>query len=397
MKALYRDYLAILKSFIYDEAPELSGEAAPGKLYNLANVNSMAGILCYTFMRYPGLTDERLRGFFRGQCLTTVATYVDRAEKMKELIVKLDEAGIDHLVFKGFVLRDYYPMPELRAFGDIDFAIRAEDRRSCDELMRSLEYEVKTDWEPVYAYVKEKEYYEVQTNVMAVNVSDKSDTADYFSRFWENAVPCGSFSGHTYVFRPEYHFLYLLAHIAKHISGSGAGIRMYLDLAFFIRHFGKSLDWKWVGGELEKLALADFANTVLNALKVWFGVESPLALRPLDEGILEDFLEFTLEGGTFGFNGRDRSVVYLKEQDPGEESVSRVRTILWHAFPPIGELNDRYTYLQKCPWLLPAAWAHRLIDSRKEWGRYVDNTKKIISADPEEVLKLKRIYKEIGL
>ena len=30
-----------------------------------------------------------------------------------------------------------------------------------------------------------------------------------------------------------------LTHIAKHISSSGAGIRMYMDIAVFIRHLGE--------------------------------------------------------------------------------------------------------------------------------------------------------------
>lgn len=60
-------------------------------------------------------------------------------------------------------------------------------------------------------------------------------------------------------------------------------------------------------------------------------------------------------------------------------------------------LENRYTYVRKHHWLLPAAWFHRFVDKRKKWGRFADHTKDILSADEEKVLKLKRIYKEIGL
>lgn len=60
-------------------------------------------------------------------------------------------------------------------------------------------------------------------------------------------------------------------------------------------------------------------------------------------------------------------------------------------------MKNRFPYLQKCTLLLPFAWMHRFWVTRKEWGRFADHTKKIIAADKEDVLKLKRIYKEIGL
>lgn len=56
--------------------------------------------------------------------------------------------------------------------------------------------------------------------------------------------------GMTPRFTPEFHFLYMLTHIAKHIHGSGAGLRMYLDLAAFIRHHGTGLDWPWIEAQL---------------------------------------------------------------------------------------------------------------------------------------------------
>ena len=172
---------------------------------------------------------------------------------------------------------------------------------------------------------------------------------------------------------------------------------MYLDIACVLKHFGGSLDWQWIQGELKKLHFESFANMVLTAAERWFKVESPLPLRPVSEEVLEDFLEFTLEGGIYGTVGRDKGTVFLKQQGRNDQDVSRWRTLLFHAFPPAKNLENRYTYLQKHRWLLPAAWVHRLVASRKEWGRFAGHTKDILTADSEDVRKLKRIYQEIGL
>lgn len=398
MKKSYEEYLSILRAFVQDAVPEIAEITELTKLMNLAYINSTLGLVCCMFMKHPQLVPPESMPFVRKHCLHDIYLYTERAESMKALARKLDQNGIDLLLFKGFIVREYYPMPELRSFGDIDFVIRTADREKCDKLMKELGYESQVNWEPVYSYARASEYYEVHTNIMTVNVSDHADYIEYFSRLWEHTQPCETISGtHILEFTPEYHLLYLLTHIAKHISGSGAGIRMYLDIAFFLKRFGATLDWAWIEGELKALHFEDFFNVVLTAVQDWFGVESPLPLRPIAPQTMADFLEYTMEGGTFGKVGRDNSIVYLKQQNPGNEDISKVQTLLHHAFPPKDDLKERYSYIKKHGWLLPVAWVQRLADSRKEWGRFAANTKSIITAKPDEVLKLKRIYKEIGL
>lgn len=398
MKETYKKYLSVLRAFVQGSAPDHLDGAQVNEIMNLANINSTGGIVCYEYMTHPELVGSDILPLMRKQCLHETAYYARRAEQVKNLLHELDGNGIDCIVFKGFVVREYYPVPELRSFGDIDLVIRKEDRQRCHELMQKLGYEPKDDWEPAYSYLKGTEYYEFHTDVMEIDVSDQADYMSYYSHIWGHVQPCTLVAKpHVLEFSPEFHFLYLLTHIAKHISGSGAGIRMYLDIACFLKHFGGSLDWQWIQGELKKLHFESFANMVLTAAERWFKVESPLPLRPVSEEVLEDFLEFTLEGGIYGTVGRDKGTVFLKQQGRNDQDVSRWRTLLFHAFPPAKNLENRYTYLQKHRWLLPAAWVHRLVASRKEWGRFAGHTKDILTADSEDVRKLKRIYQEIGL
>lgn len=398
MSEIYRKYLSVLRAFVQDSVPEAAGLEEWDGLMNLARINSTVGIVCYVYMMHPEQLSPELRPGLREQCFREIALYAQRAEWMRQLAAEFDKNGIDCIFFKGFVVRDYYPVPELRTFGDVDFVVRKEDRTKSDALMKALGYEPRDTWEPAYSYLKDTEYYEIHTDVMEIDVSDKADYVSYYSHIWEHVRSAQVVQlPHALEFTPEFHFLYLLTHIAKHISGSGAGIRMYLDIAFFVRHFGNSIDWDWIAKELEKLCLADFANMALSSVQRWFGVESPLELKPIPDQIVDDFLEFTLEGGVYGHFGRDKSLVFLKQQNRNAEDVSKVKTLIYHAFPPAKVMENRYSYLQKHRWLLPAAWVHRLAGSRKEWGRFANHTKNIIYADEEEVLKLKRIYKEIGL
>lgn len=398
MQKIYSIYLSALRAFVQGTMPEKPDAAQLQGLLELAKIHSTQGIVSYVYMSHPELVPPEMQKLLRKQCLAQIALYTKRAEQVKLLAAELDKTGIDGIFFKGFVVREYYPVAELRTFGDVDILIRKEDREKSDRLMHNLGYEPHENWEPSYSYLKGSEYYELHSRVIGFNVSDKADYVDYFSHIWEHTQPSEIIKlPHAMELTPEYHFLYLLAHIAKHISGSGAGARMYLDIAFFIRHAGSGMDWNRIAEELQKLNLADFANVALTAVERWFGVKSPLTLRAVPEDVIDDFLEFTLSGGVYGYAGRDKSIVFLKQQNRNDAKISKFKTLMFHAFPPARSLKNRYPYLQKHPWLLPAAWINRLADSRKEWGRFAANTKGILTANEEDAKKLKKIYKEIGL
>jgi hypothetical protein len=187
----------------------------------------------------------------------------------------------------------------------------------------------------------------------------------------------------------------MLTHIAKHIHGSGAGIRMYLDVAVFLQHH-KDARWSWIEGQLKDLQLYDFARVVLGAVERWFGIGNPLSTAPVPEEILGDFTDFTLEAGIFGHQNRDGALAQMKHQAQSD-SGSRARLLLRMAFPKAQTIQSRYTYLQDKPWLLPVAWVHRLVKNREKLGQRTREMEQIIRIDAEEVRKQQKLMRDIGL
>ncbi|MCD8021414.1 MAG: nucleotidyltransferase family protein, partial [Lachnospiraceae bacterium] len=204
------------------------------KLKYLSDIHSVTGIVGYMAKQYGLCSQEEGLPVFWGACKNSLFVFAQRADRMRDLSRKMQEARIDHILFKGYVLKDYYPVPELRSYNDIDFVIRLEDRPRSHELMLRNGYQVKADWEAVFSYYKDIEYYEIHSDIMEIDVTDKADYRGFFKHMWEHTVRVDDY---VWEFTPEYHFIYLLAHIAKHIYSSGAGVRMYLDLAAFILLF----------------------------------------------------------------------------------------------------------------------------------------------------------------
>lgn len=391
MEREYGYLLELLGDYLHEREAKADPQVNWHDLIRLSQIHCVTGVLGYMSMQYPICPDEKLRASLRQACLNTIALFAQRAGRMEELIGHMNRAQIHHILMKGYVIRNYYPVPELRTFGDIDFVIRPEDRQKSHDMMLEMGFQVETDWEPVFSYSRGNEYYEIHRDIMEVDVSEKADYKSYFQQMWKYAQPQ---KGCTYHFSPEFHFLYLLTHIAKHIRGAGAGARMYLDIAAFVKHFGADVDWEFVMGELKSLELYDFACVVLTAVEEWFEVVNPVEHRHIDESVMEEFRVFTMEAGVFGHFQRETGVSALKREN---EKSSRVGLLLKRVFPKAKEIESRYTYLQDKPWLLPAAWVHRLVKTRGSLGTHAHEAKVILSADEQEVQRLQRITREIGL
>ena len=386
--------LHLLGAYLRKEAPEVRADVDWNKLMQLSFIHNITGVLGYMSMTYPICPDEQMRIGLRKICLNTIMGFANRGALAEDFSRKLAQQGIDHVLMKGFILRNFFPVPELRTFGDVDLVIRLEDRRKCDQLMKDWGYQPKADWEPVFSYTKENEYYEIHTQLMEVDVSEKADYRGYFGDLWQHVA---EMEAHRYQFLPEYHFLYLLTHIAKHVTGSGAGIRMYMDIAVFLQHYAETLDWDAVRRELDRLCLADFANVVLTMVQKGFGISSPIPLKPVSEEVMQAFTEFTMSGGIFGKADRDSGTNSLKAESRESGDISRAGTLAKRLFPSAQSIQSRYTYLQKKPWLLPVAWVHRLVKTKDSWQQHAQEAQNILAADKEEVRMINRMYRDIGL
>lgn len=386
--------LHLLGAFLRKEEPHTCPEADWGKLGKLAHIHNVSGILGYMATAWPICPEPEIRARLRTLCRSTMAGYAERDALARKLSGELSAAGIDHIVMKGFVLRSFYPIPELRTFGDVDLVIRREDRERCHQTMLELGFRVKNDWEPVYSYRRGMEYYELHTEIMEVDVSGRADYRGYFGTLWAHTVPV---ERRRQEFTPEYHFLYLLTHLAKHVVGSGAGVRMLLDVAVFLGHYKETLDWKYVGRELKKLELETFAATVLAFVETYWNVSCPLERRNVSGETLRAFAEFSMAGGIFGREARDSGTNALAGEEREKGTTSKGIAVVRRLFPDARSIQNRYTYLQGKPWLLPAAWVHRLVKTRGSWQQHTREAREILHSDKEEVRALNRFYRDIGL
>lgn len=395
-----RTLLEVLKAFVWETPISASciAEISAGatEIFQLAKEQSIQGILAYKIREYAKENSEdvptELLAAAEYLFLATVENTTKKEVLTEALSATLAAASIDHVLFKGIVVRELYAVPALRTFGDVDLAIREEDRAKSHQLMKDLDYEVVIDHGEVWNYKKGLEYYEIHTDVMRNSPTSRGDQRWYFRDFWKYSVQKKE---HVFRFTPEFQLIYLLAHLAKHTYGSGAGIRMYLDFAFVLKKQRDVIDWAGVLEELKKTELDRFFCLVMTAAARWFGLNLPEEIPAVEDALCEELFQYTMEAGVYGFHNRKLSREQVRKgAEEGDGKKSALRKIL---FPRVEEIAKRYTYLKKLPFLLPIAWIDRVYRNRKIIWLRMTQVKDIWQTDNKQLQKDLDFQRKIGL
>ena len=349
--------LSILESFIKEENYDPDPTIQLHDLMDLASCHGLSPVLYYILNRHHDIFQENASDIFsqlKTQYIRSSYCSFVQSDGMWEVIHAFHKHGIELTLFKGFVLKDLYPLPELRTMGDVDCLIHEKDRSASHQLLQELGFECTLSTGDVWVYKRALLSIEVHTNIARNGFAGNTDFSSYFMDAMAHTVEQGEYR----VFLPEYHMLFLLYHISKHLSSTGAGVRMIMDLAVFALHQDESFDWDWLFSELERLNLTASASAVFTLANRWFHLDLPVQ-KKISETALTYLEKYILSGGVFGFDGHSTADVYLRRGFAGNKKSRsgvwyRIRLMWIYFFPSAEAMN-----LKNRPWLLPAAWVHR--------------------------------------
>ena len=291
--------------------------------------------------------------------------------KVNTLLQEFDKAGIDHLPFKGCIMKQLYPKPELRVMGDADILIRLDQYEKIKPILLSLGFEMKQESDCEMTWISGDLYLEL--HICMIQPSQR-DVYGYFGDGWGRAI---HLQNYRYGFSAEDMYVYLFTHFVKHYRCGGIGCRHVVDLWMF-RQANPDMDTRYVHRELEKLHLAQFHENCIRLQDAWFG-----------EGQSDEVTEFIAKrifsGGSWG-NAKDYHIFVelSKMTKPAKIKNSRFRYAIHIMFPPRWQMRNLYPVLDRCPLLLPIMWVARgmkvLLFKREKFGAVI-NTGRIIDDD----------------
>ncbi len=354
---------------------DISGDIDWEQMVNLADIHNVSGII-YVALKNNGCTlPKEINDKLYKSFLTTALVSAKRDAEINNIIKLFTDNGIWHLMSKGYLIKNYYPDPELRTMGDIDILVKEEDLEKAMNVIRENGYTISKIYYNEVGFDKNNLHFELHDQLNE-KIGNGVNFGEYYKSKYKKAV---QMEGLTYRLAHEDHFIYTIVHTAKHFSKSGCGIRMIMDAALFINHFGTSLDWKYIWDEFDKIRLKSFAINIINLCKIWFNIntegiisDSEFKLK-VDSEFYDQLSEYILSAGVFGFYNRNSDFQVLKNQYIKDNKAnSKGKNLLFWFFPDDDFMRMKFEwYKEKPKYYLPAAWVYRWFDSLKTKRSYI--------------------------
>ena len=370
------------------------------ELFHLCEIHSLQPILCYMLLGETSLLRERypdLEKKIRDQYIASAYHSVQQEASAEEMAECFYKAGIPLAFFKGILLRRFYPEPQLRTMGDIDCLVSRDNRELAHRMMLEMGYVCDSDKGDVWVYSRGRVSVEMHTRIAQNSFQNGFDYKAFFSDALEHTEKAGK-----YIFlKREYHFCFLIYHIAKHLYSTGAGIRMFLDIAVFLQHYGNEFDWEQAAELLQETRLSRTAGAVFQLCGRWFGTKIPWPDK-VSEEVLDQLEEYITGGGTFGFETHDVGDMYLRRGYEKSEKEGKHRLhfrLLWHyLFPSADNMLQIMPAVEKWKWLLPAAWVKRWwLGAFRRRSHSLHTVQSMLKDDGGRSRREHRMLKELGL
>lgn len=343
MEKVQKTTIDLIRYVLTGNVPEVDTDVDFEALYSFSKSH---GTECMVFDALKSLNIEipqEVAEKFENAYLTCVMVDTLQTEALRELSEAFENAEIDHVPLKGSVVKYLYPMPHYRKSGDIDILIKPEDEEKAEKVMSELGYKVEAGWNEhdVHATFKKEPCIEAEIHNRLVSTYERSNSL--CGAVWDQAS-LKSECLHTYKLKDEFLFVYLLAHMCKHLYYGGAGIRLAADL--FVLKQRLAFDEKKLEMLIEKAELCELNEMLAPLVSSWFECEKDL------EGSSKTLESIICQSGNFG-------TAELREEILASDSVmGKLSRFRRQVFPTSEWLKMRYKKLSDKKYPLIFMWAY---------------------------------------
>lgn len=387
MERVYGMFLEALKASLENRKVEWDEEIATVvwlQLFRMAEMHHVLPLIYEAVYTCPAAEKAEPEIFapFKKRTVQFVMMQMRKTREFLRLIELLRQAGVTPCVVKGIVCRSLYPNPDYRISGDEDVLIPAEQFELSHKVM--LEYgmvlaepgkDAETAYEVSYGKPGSPIYIELHKSLFPPKSDTYGELNCYFKDIHSKLIEVPI----TGVLVPSMnhtdHFFYLVCHAFKHFLHSGFGIRQVCDIVLYANAYGKKINWEKVLKQCREIRAERFTAALLKIGQKYLNFDPSRASYPecwrkieIDEtALLMDLLESGIYGDA-SMSRRHSSNITLHAVSANKRGKNAGGSVLKTVFPSAKDLEGRFPYLKKQPYLLPAAWMSRILKYRKETG-----------------------------
>lgn len=311
-------------------------------------------------------SDQTFSRSLRREVLSVGAETARKEVALSALTKALTGAGIPYALVKGAALRVLYPEPELRISSDEDILV--ENFGPAEEIFAAQGFRKASSGTFVHTWIKDSLCIELHSSLLEGWEFQGVDS-EIFDGCLKSRCQFRAAWGSAYTLAPQEHFLYLIVHFYKHFLSGGIGLRQVCDILLFAEKQKESLNFPEIWAFLKGARLDVLFRSLLEI------GERYLAMPPcisVPQGIpapgCEDLLDDILAAGAYGSSTMERkrsSRMTIAAAESGKASSGGAIHAL---FPSRKSLAGQYPYLNRHPWLLPAAWGSRIFTYLRSGG-----------------------------
>ena len=348
------------------------------QLIQLSQEHHVLPLFFETLHSVPEFQDLPFFPSLRNQIRSQVMVQAQKTMDFQLLYQRFADADLHPLVVKGLVCRNLYPYPDHRISSDEDLLIEPDQTQLYHEILTEYgltapEHFSQEDYEIPYRRKGGLLYIELHRYLFP----PQSDAYGNLNRFFTGAYYKGvqetvqGFS--VYTLSPTDHLFYLICHSFKHFLHSGFGIRQVCDIILYANTYGDQIDWDLVLKHCLSIRAEYFAAALFAIGFKYLTFDPVSACYPLQWKQIEvdesNLLLDLLMSGVYGSSdqNRTRSSHITLDAVSSQKQGKKARNSLLHSlFPSAKKIEGRFPYLRKRPYLLPIAWAQRMIAYGKE-------------------------------
>ncbi|MBQ6831127.1 MAG: nucleotidyltransferase family protein [Oscillospiraceae bacterium] len=258
-----------------------------------------------------------------------------RTEYLQQTLVKLlEQEQCPYVIIKGEAAAAYYPVPEHRLLGDVDFMVPEDRAEQIIERLKQQGYEHSCKEDEYHQILKKgTERMELHFEVAGIpqgnaGAAIRAYLADVFE---QRRLVQGS-AGDFYAPSHAHHGLIILLHMQHHMTSTGVGLRQLMDWACFVERTRQEPFWETqLLPLLKQIGLLYYSVVVTKMCSLYFGQECPHWACNADEELCRELMEDLLAGGNFGRKdqSRARSGSILPDWT-GQEKKKSNTALLYH-------------------------------------------------------------------
>lgn len=290
--------------------------------------------------------------------------YAHQEKSLQQVVSMLEQEKIPYILLKGTRMRQFYPQAVWRTSCDIDILFDG-DEALLHEKMLELGYTFEEDAGTTLNYLKNPVEFEMHRRLF----DDQLEFHGFFQEVWKHSRPVGGGSCER-LLTEEFFYTYMVAHMAKHFTRYGCGVRPVIDLYLYRQTAPANFNAKKAEAMLKKIGLLGFERRLLALARAWFETGK---LSDMDEKLTD----YIMEAGVYGDSRIMDARVVKEPKKAGKAQRKQLRHLF---FPPLEEMRVLYPRMLKCPALLPLSWGLRFCgvftdkryEAKKRLKRYTD-------------------------